>query len=84
MLIIKPIMLEGNYVLLRAPLTTDVFGLSQAAKDGEIWNNLYALFPHEKDISTYLQVLLKESNSFLPFIIVDKRSDTIVGSTILS
>jgi len=43
MLIIKPIMLEGNYVLLRPPLTTDVFGLSQAAKDGEIWNNPYAL-----------------------------------------
>ena len=81
MLIIKPIMLEGNYVLLRPPLTTDVFGLSQAAKDGEIWNNPYAVFPHENDISAYLQVLLKESNSFLPFIIVDKRSNTIVGST---
>ena len=33
------------------------------------------------DISAYLQILLKESDSFLPFIIVDKRSDTIVGST---
>jgi hypothetical protein len=47
MLIIKPIMLEGNYVLLRPPLTTDVFGLSQAAKDGTIK-------------PAYLQVLLKE------------------------
>ena len=42
-------MLDGNYVLLRPPLTTDVFGLSQAAKDGEIWNNPYALFPHENE-----------------------------------
>ncbi|HYA81884.1 MAG TPA: GNAT family protein [Candidatus Bathyarchaeia archaeon] len=81
MLIIEPVMLEGNYVVLRPPSTTDVFGLSQAAKDGEIWNNPYASFPHENDISIFLQDLLKCSNSFLPFIIVDKRSDTIVGTT---
>ena len=77
MLSIKPITLEGNYVLLRPPLTTDVFGLSLAAKDGEIWNNPYAFFPHENEMSEYL----KGSDSFLPFIIVDKKSDTIVGST---
>lgn len=81
MLIIKPIMLEGNYVLLRPPLITDVFGLSLAAKDGEIWNNPYALFPHENDMSKYLQDLLKGSDLFLPFIIVDKKSGTILGST---
>ena len=81
MLTVKPVMLEGNYVLLRPPSTTDVFGLSLAAKDGEIWNNPYAFFPHENDISVFLQDLLKGYNSFLPFIIVDKRSDTIVGTT---
>lgn len=80
MLKIEPITLEGNYVLLRPPITTDVFGLSEAAKDGEIWNNPYAFFPHENDISVFLQDLLK-ANSFLSFIIVDKRSDTIVGTT---
>ena len=82
MLTVKPITLEGNYVLLRPPLTTDVFGLSLAAKDGEIWNNPYAFFPHENYISAFSCCeLFKGSNSFLPFIIVDKRSDTIVGST---
>jgi N-acetyltransferase len=81
MLTIEPVMLEGNYVLLRPPSTTDAFGLSQAAKDGKIWNNPYAFFPHENDISIFLQDLLKRSNSFLPFIIVDKLSDTIVGTT---
>jgi hypothetical protein len=62
-------------------LTTDVFGLSQAAKDGEVWNNSYAFFPHENDINVFLQDLFKGSNSFLPFIIVNKKSDTVVGST---
>jgi len=81
MLKIEPITLEGNYVLLRPPLITDVFGLSLAAKDGGIWNNPYAFFPTENDISAFLKDLLKGSNSFLPFIIINKQSDTIVGST---
>ncbi len=75
MLTIKPTTLKGNYVLLRPPLITDVFGLSLAAKDGEIWNNPYAFIPTENDISAFLQDLLKGSNSFSPFIIVDKQSD---------
>ncbi len=81
MLKTEPVTLEGNYVLLRPPLITDEFGLSLAAKDGEIWNNPYAFFPHQNDISVFLQDLLKGSDSFLPFIIVDKKSVTIVGST---
>jgi N-acetyltransferase len=81
MLKIEPITLEGNYVLLRPPLITDEFGLSLAAKDGEIWNTPYAFFPAENDISAFLQDLLKGSNSFLPFIIIYKQSDIIVGST---
>jgi RimJ/RimL family protein N-acetyltransferase len=82
MLKIEPITLEGHYVLLRPPLITDEFGLSLAAKDGEIWNNPYAFFPNENenDIFAFLQDLLK-SNSFLPFIIINKQSDIIVGST---
>jgi RimJ/RimL family protein N-acetyltransferase len=81
MLKIEPMILEGNYVLLRPPSAADLFGLSQAARDGEIWNNPYAFFPHENNMPKYLQDLLKRSDSFLPFVIVDKQSDTIVGST---
>jgi len=61
MLIIKPVVLEGNYVPLRPPLTTDVSGLSLAAKDGKIWNNPYAFLPHENDISAFLQDLSSSS-----------------------
>ena len=81
MLEIQPIILRGNHVILRPPLTTDVYGLSNAAKDGEIWNNPYSFFPHENEMSTYLQEILKGSKYFLPFIVVDKKSDTIVGTT---
>lgn len=73
--------LKGNHVILRPPLTTDVYGLSKAAKNGEIWNSPYSSFPHENEISAYLQELVKGSKLFLPFIIVDRKSHTIVGTT---
>jgi RimJ/RimL family protein N-acetyltransferase len=81
MLEIKPTTLEGNHVFLRPPLATDVYGLSKAARDGEIWNSPYSFFPHENEMYVYLQELLKGSKSLLPFIIVDRKSDTIVGTT---
>lgn len=73
--------LKGNHVILRPPLTSDVHGLSREAKDGEIWNSPYSSFPHENEMSAYLQELLRGSKLFLPFIIVDRKSDAIVGTT---
>lgn len=81
MLDIKSITLKGKNVLLRPPSADDLDGLSLAACDGEIWNNPFALFPSIDEISDYLQELLKSSDSSLPFIIVHKPSNSIVGST---
>jgi RimJ/RimL family protein N-acetyltransferase len=83
MLKIHPITLEGKNVILRPPSAGDLTGLSDAAKDGEIWNNPFAFFPHPNEISKYLQELLDNNfdNASLPFITVHKPSNTIVGST---
>jgi N-acetyltransferase len=83
MLKIHPITLEGKNVILRPPLDGDLTGLSDAAKDGEIWNNPFAFFPHSNEMSKYLQELLDNNfdNASLPFITVHKPSNTIVGST---
>ncbi len=83
MLKIERITLEGHHVLLRPPLTTDLYGLCVAAKDGEIWNNPYSFFPNENEneMSAYLQSLLEHSKSFLPFIIVDRQRNLIIGTT---
>ncbi len=78
---IKPISLEGKYVLLRPPSISDLDGLSSAAQDGEIWNNPYALFPSMSEMSKYLQDLVKEQKTILPFIIIHKQSNKIVGTT---
>ena len=81
MLKIKPVSLEGKYVLQRPPSTNDFDGLLSAAKDGEIWNNPYALFPNLTEMSQYLQDLAKEQKAILPFIIIDKQSNKIAGTT---
>jgi RimJ/RimL family protein N-acetyltransferase len=85
MLEIKQVILEGKFILLRSPSINDLDGLSSAAQDGEIWNNPYALFPTISEMSKYLQDLLKEEQqqkkTILPFIIINKQSNKIVGTT---
>jgi RimJ/RimL family protein N-acetyltransferase len=87
MLDIKQVYIEGKYVLLRPPSIKDLDGLSSAAQDGEIWNNRYALFPPPNQMSKYVQDLLKEEEeeeqkkTILPFIIIHKQSNKIVGTT---
>jgi RimJ/RimL family protein N-acetyltransferase len=81
MLEIKQVTLEGKYVLLRPPSINDLDGLSYAAQDGEIWNSPYAIFPTISELSKYLQDLLKKQKSILPFIIIHKQSNKIVGTT---
>jgi RimJ/RimL family protein N-acetyltransferase len=73
--------LEGKYALLRPPSFNDFDGLSTAVQDGEIWNNPYALFPNLGEMPQYLQGLVKKQKAFLPFIIVHKRLNKIVGTT---
>jgi N-acetyltransferase len=81
MLKIKPVSLEGKYVFLRPPSLNDFDGLLSAVQDGDIWDNPYALFPNLGEISQYLQGLVKEQKSILPFIMMHRQSNKIVGTT---
>ena len=83
LLTIEPITLMGKYIILRLPTIEDIDGLSNAARDGEIWNNSFAQFPNATEMSTYIQEMLDLSSKgiILPFVTVDKASNTIVGTT---
>jgi RimJ/RimL family protein N-acetyltransferase len=80
---IGPITLEGRYIILRPPSIDDIEGLSIAARDGEIWNNRFSQFPNPNEIPQYVQEMLNLSSRglILPFITIDKASNTIVGTT---
>ena len=83
LLTIEPITLVGKYIILRPPSIEDIDGLSNAARDGEIWNNSFTQFPNATEMSTYIQKILDLSSKgiILPFVIVHKAYNTIVGTT---
>lgn len=83
MLTIEPTTLVGRYIILRPPSIEDIDGLSIAARDGEIWNNRFSLFPNLNEIEKYIQEMLDLSSkdSILPFITIHKSSNTILGIT---
>jgi len=81
LLSVHDITLVGDYVILRPPHSDDLEGLCEAATDGEIWNNPYALFPHPEDMSIYLQNMIKHDESIIPLIIVQKQTKKIIGTT---
>jgi N-acetyltransferase len=83
LLTIEPITLVGKYIILRPTSIEDIDGLSNAARDGEIWNNSFTQFPNATEMSTYLQEMLDLSSKgiILPFVIVHKAYNTIVGTT---
>jgi N-acetyltransferase len=83
LLTIEPTTLVGQYIVLRPPSIEDIDGLSNAARDGEVWRNSFAQFPNTNEISKYLQEMfdLSSKGIILPFVTVHKTSNTIVGTT---
>ena len=66
---------------MRPPSLDDFDGLSSALQDGDVWTNPYALFPSPGEIPQYLRDLVEGQKSILPFIIIHKPSNKIVGTT---
>ena len=83
MLTIEPTTLVGRYIVLRPPSIEDIDGLSIVARDGEIWNSRFSQFRNLNEIEKYIQDMLDLSSkgSILPFVTVDKASNTILGTT---
>lgn len=57
--------------------------LLNAAKDGELWKLWYTSVPSEETIDQYIETALQQfqNKTSLPFVIVNKATDSIIGST---
>ncbi len=80
---IKPVTLEGIYVRLE-PLTLEHLpGLCEVGLDPELWRWTPNIQRTPDDMRAYVLGALRaqELGSALPFAIVERSSDTIVGST---
>jgi len=80
---LNPIKLEGDLVKLIPREASHKSDLLAAAADGKLWELWYTSVPSSKTIDTYINTVHEEQKAglALPFVILDKRTNTIVGST---
>ena len=77
------ITLEGKHVKLEPLSSKHKEDLCAAIMDGELWKLYLTLVPHPDNIDAFFNMAQAnfENDDGLPFAIVDKRSQRVVGST---
>ena len=77
------IILEGTHVRLEPLCRLHKEGLCKAIADGELWNLHVTLVPHISNIDVFIDNALQafKSQDGLTFVTIDKKSNTIAGST---
>jgi RimJ/RimL family protein N-acetyltransferase len=80
---LRPVQLEGESVKLVPLQKAHKVDLAFAASDGKLWELWYTSVPSPKTVDSYLDTALSEqaSGKALPFAIIDKKTNTIVGTT---
>ncbi len=75
--------LEGDHVILRPMVRADGQAIVAAASDGKLWELFYTAVPSPETIEAYLDNAEAEIGYgwAMPFVVVDKVSDKIVGAT---
>ena len=80
---IQPLTLEGSLVQLIPMTEAHTADMIKAASDGQLWDIWYTSVPSAQNITTYISHALTEqaSGKALPFVVVEKVTGNVVGST---
>jgi len=80
---VLPIVLDGQQVRLEPLTKAHAEALIAAAADGDLWNSNVTIIPSRDTIADYIQAALdgQAQGRELPFVIIDKSSNRIVGTT---
>ena len=80
---INPVKLSGEHVRLEPLSATHSESLVAAASNGELWNSSVTLIPSWENVDEYIDAALQAQTAGheLPFVIIRKSSDTVVGTT---
>jgi RimJ/RimL family protein N-acetyltransferase len=80
---VEPITLAGQLVMLEPLTTAHHDQLVAAASDGELWKLWYTSVASPDRMHAYIATALdmQQKETALPFVIRDKRSGAVVGST---
>jgi RimJ/RimL family protein N-acetyltransferase len=79
----KPTTLEGHGVRLEPLAREHAAGLTEAAKDGKLWELFFTSVPEVEQVQAYISGALagQEKGDMLPWAVRDLKSGAIVGST---
>ena len=80
---VSPVVLEGRHVRLEPLSPAREESLIAAAGDGELWNSTVTIVPSRATMSAYIASALEAQaqGHELPFVIIRKSSDQVVGTT---
>lgn len=80
---LHPVTLEGELVKLVPLEKSHKVDLAFAASDGKLWELWYTTVPSPATMDSYLNNALSEQQMgvSLPFVVIDKKTNTIVGTT---
>jgi N-acetyltransferase len=80
---LRPATLEGHGVRLEPLAREHAAGLSEAAKDGRLWELFFTSVPEVAEVQAYISGALagQEKGEMLPWAVRDLKSGAIVGST---
>ncbi|ALX94726.1 GNAT family N-acetyltransferase [Serratia sp. JSRIV004] len=81
--VLKPSTLIGNQIELRPLQPEHREAMLSAAADGELWNLKVTAVPSASTIDSYIATAVagRDAGSMLPFVIVQRDSGCIIGST---
>ncbi|WP_117233001.1 GNAT family N-acetyltransferase [Vibrio maerlii] len=80
---LKETELESTSVKLIPMRKDHADDIVRAASDGELWKLWYTSVPHQDNVHAYIDEALRQQSEglALPFVVVDKVSQKIIGST---
>lgn len=80
---LNEIEVQGNLVHLKLLSIEHIEPLKEAVKDGELWNLWYTSAPNPENVKDYIETALIEfrDDKSLPFVIIRKEDNKIVGTT---
>jgi RimJ/RimL family protein N-acetyltransferase len=80
---IDPVTLEGRVVRLEPLALSHLDALCAVGLDPELWLYTLTIVQTREDMRSYLEAALKarEQGSALPFVIIERAANTVVGST---
>ena len=80
---LNKISVQGRLVQLELLSAKHIDDLTEAVKDGELWNLWYTSAPEPKNVKNYIEAALSEfkNDTSLPFVIIRKEDNKVIGTT---